>query len=262
MRKKAQFNLFYILILMFKEIRIEMKKIISSLIAFLLFFPGSLKIFAFEQSSADYVKKQIKKQEPFIIYIDANGCQVFHNLPSNANQSVYSPIIIDETKAVRIAIKKDQSIFVDNLKSNENTYDVENNPVHIGTWNGTKVYARHTIGVQSSIGSTKYLTTQGDATWYNSKHLTALPYRNGNANISPHQNVVDVEKETEFTITATNTGKSITVKVNDFGPNQKSDPGNKTIVDMDSSDFETIFGKKSIGRSHCTTKVTVKQYFN
>jgi hypothetical protein len=239
-----------------------MKRIVSTSIIFLLFFSVSFKIFAFEPNDIDYIKNQIKMQDSFIIYIDANGCEVFHNLPYGRNQSIYYPIIIDETKTARIENQKNQKTFINNLNTNENIYDIENNPVHIGTWNGTKVYARHTLGVQSSEGSTKYLTTQGDATWYNSKHLTALPYRNGNANVSPHQNVVDVEKETEFTITATNTGKSITVKVNDFGPNQKSDPGNKTIVDMDSSDFKTIFGKKSIGRSHCTTKVIVKQYFN
>lgn len=237
----------------------KIKKLMASLLAVAMIGSMGTCVFANESSSSDEIKKKVANEnEPFIVYIDTNGDEVFHNLPNGTTRNNIAPIIIDETKATREIMKKTPNL----ISSRANTYDTETNPIYIGTWSGKDGYARHTLGTQSSSGSTKYLTSQGDATWYNTKDLTALPYRNGNSTVTEHKDKIDVAKNTSFTITATNTGKSITVKVNDFGPQQKSDPGNKTIVDMDSDDFTTIFGDKSIGRSHCKTKVAVNQYYN
>lgn len=194
-----------------------------------------------------------------VIYIDALGNYVFHNISQQDVTPISQfPVLVDETKDVRESIMSQPSIYA----ATSYTYDIEDNPVHIGTWNNVKAYARHTLGSQTTSGQKKYLTTTGDATWYNRSGNVALPYRNGNATVAEHKNQVDVAKQTSFTVTNPDTGTSVSVTVNDFGPQQNTELGKKTIVDLDSSSFTTLFGSTSVGRHVCTTYVEVQQYFN
>lgn len=193
----------------------------------------------------------------YVVYIDACGNEVFHQVSSTQSDKNSSEIkVIDQTKEVRESLANTKEI-----QTRANHYDTEYNPVFIGNW-GTDAYARHTLGEKSSSGGKKYLTTQGDVTWYNYDGLVAVPYRNGNSTEPEHEGEVDVAKGTSIEVTATDTGDSCEVVISDFGPNQKSSPGNKTIVDLDVDSFEAILGDKSIGRAHCTTVVEVEQYFN
>lgn len=197
--------------------------------------------------------------EHTVIYIDALGNYVFHNISQqDMTQISQFPVFLDETKDVRESIMSQPSMYADTSY----TYDIEENPVHIGTWNGVKAYARHTLGSQTTSGGKKYLTTTGDATWYNKSSNVALPYRNGNATVAEHKNQVDVAKQTSFTVTNPDTGTSVSVTVNDFGPQQNTELGKKTIVDLDSNSFTTLFGSTGVGRHVCTTYVEVQQYFN
>ena len=142
------------------------------------------------------------ESESTVIYIDALGNYVFHNLPQqDVTRMQQEPIFVDETREVRESLVGQPSVYT----SSEYTYDIENNPVHIGTWSGQKAYARHT---------------------------------------NP------------------DTGASVSVAVNDFGPQQNTELGKKTIVDLDADHFTTLFGSTKVGRHVCTTYVEVQQYFN
>lgn len=199
------------------------------------------------------------ESESTVIYIDALGNYVFHNLPQqDVTRMQQEPIFVDETREVRESLAGQPSVYT----SSEYTYDIENNPVHIGTWSGQKAYARHTLGARSTSGNKKYLSSTGDATWYNRSGNVALPYRNGNATVQEHKNQIDVAKQTSFTVTNPDTGASVSVTVNDFGPQQNTELGKKTIVDLDADHFTTLFGSTNVGRHVCTTYVEVQQYFN
>jgi len=120
-------------------------------------------------------------------------------------------------------------------------YDIETNPILIGNWNKNDcgknswtTYARHTLGTKSKVGSQKYLTSHGRATWYNTSDLKALPYRNGSSTIAEHKNVVDVNMGIFFAIRDLSTDTAYDVYRNDFGPNQcpNSETLRSTIVDL------------------------------
>lgn len=200
--------------------------------------------------------------ERTVIYVDSLGNYVFHNVPqTNVSTMSQEPVFIDETKEVRESLMS-QPLEYGVAAASSYTYDIEENPVHIGTWNNVKAYARHTLGTKTTSNGKKYLTTTGDATWYNRSMNVALPYRNGNATVAEHENQVDVAKQTSFTVTNPDNNTSVSVTVNDFGPQQNTDLGKKTIVDLDATSFTTLFGNTSVGRHVCTTYVEVQQYFN
>ena len=143
--------------------------------------------------------------EDAVIYVDALGNYVFHNMPQqDVTTMLQAPIFIDETREVRESLMEQPSSYA----SSTYTYDIEENPVHIGTWSGQKAYARHTLGTQTVSGQKKYLFSTGDATWYNKSTNVALPYRNGNATVKEHKNQIDVAKQTSFTVTNPDTGVS------------------------------------------------------
>ncbi len=155
-----------------------------------------------------------------------------------------------------------------NKASSSNYYDVENNPVWIGSWNpgdcgsnSPKTYARHTLGSKTTVGSQDYLTSYGDTSWYNSSNQKALPYRNGNATVSG-QNVVDVAANASFSIRDMGTNNATTINRTDFGPNQC--PGSrytKTICDLDTATFRSLHGNTSDGIFYSRTWVPLTHYF-
>ncbi len=199
------------------------------------------------------------ESESAVIYIDALGNYVFHNMPQqDVTRMQQELIFVDETREVRERLVRQPSTYA----LSAYIYDTEDNPVHIGTWSGQKAYARHTLGTQSTVGQKKYLFSTGDAAWYNRNGNVALPYRNGNATVKEHKNQIDVAKQTSFTVTNPDTDTSVSVTVNDFGPQQNTELGKKTIVDLDASSFTTLFGSTKVGRHVCTTYVEVQQYFN
>lgn len=201
-------------------------------------------------------KEQLNDGNEATIYTDSAGNYVFHNISPAAAKTVQKVKFADETKEVR------EELINQPEAMSSYTYDIENNPIYIGTWNGEDGYARHTLGKQTTSNGKKYLTSTGDATWYNHNRYVALPYRNGNSTVREHMGKVDVAKGTSFKVTNPDTGKSVNVVVDDFGPQQNTSPGKKTIVDLDSERFTTLFGDTAIGRHVCKTKVQVKQYYN
>lgn len=159
--------------------------------------------------------------------------------------------------------EEDASVYddFDNDESNISTasseyVDYEYNPIYIGTWSGTKCYARHTLGKYNS--SQKRLTSYGYATWYNTKNLNALPYRNGAANNGSGQGVADVVKGSYFDIRDIGSDKAATFQVNDWGPNQSVAPDK--IVDLDRSNFQKLHGNYSDGVFYCRTWVLINNY--
>lgn len=203
------------------------------------------------------VKESQKSDSSMIIYVDSVGNYVFHNIPSQSRDTDTTLIYRDETKEVRKKTLASSSM----QQKSDYIYDIEENPVYIGTWNGVDTYARHTLGARISSAGLNYLITTGDATWYNRSGNVALPYRNGNSTLAEHKNQVDVAKGTYFVVINPDTNKNVIVSVNDFGPQQNTELGKKTIVDLDDKSFETLFGSTSVGRHVCQTNVTVVQYF-
>lgn len=200
--------------------------------------------------------KQLDDGNEAIIYTDSVGNYVFHNISPAAAKTVQKVKFVDETKEVR------ENLMNQPEAMSSYTYDIENNPIYIGTWDGNDGYARHTLGQQTTSNGKKYLTSTGDATWYNHSRYVALPYRNGNSTVREHMGKVDVAKGTSFKVTNPDNGKSVSVVVDDFGPQQNTSLGKKTIVDLDSERFTTLFGDTAIGRHVCKTKVQVQQYYN
>lgn len=202
-------------------------------------------------------ENQLKSDNTMKIYVDSVGNYVFHNIPNQGQNVKATAVYVDETKEVRT-----KTLAAAAVQDRANyAYDIENNPVYIGTWNGVATYARHTLGARISSGGLNYLISTGDATWYNKSGNVALPYRNGNSTVPEHKNQVDVAKGTSFVVINPDTNENIIVKVNDFGPQQNTELGKQTIVDLDDKSFETLFGSTGVGRHVCQTNVTVNQYF-
>lgn len=202
-------------------------------------------------------EKQLQSENVMKIYVDSVGNYVFHNIPVQEKNARTKVVYVDETKEVREKVLADAGM----RNQTKYVYDIENNPVYIGTWGGIATYARHTLGARIPSGGLNYLISTGDATWYNRSKNVALPYRNGNSTVPEHANQVDVAKGTAFVVINPDTNKNVIVTVNDFGPQQNTELGKKTIVDLDSGSFETLFGSTGIGRHVCQTNVTVNQYF-
>lgn len=200
------------------------------------------------------------KETGITLYRDAAGGTVISGLLTEYNIALKEQE--EQKKMLENARKSEDASLsypsVENDRSSAaNQYvDYEYDPIYIGTWSGTRCYARHTLGKYNS--SQKRLTSYGYATWYNTKGLTALPYRNGAANNGSGQGVADVVKGSYFDIRDIGNDKAKTLKVNDWGPNQSVAP-NK-IADLDKSDFEYLHGNSSDGVFYCRTWVPINNY--
>lgn len=186
---------------------------------------------------------------------DAAGGIVVSGLPTP-----YVASLAEQQKQLTmIESYRNSSIMQNNVKlssnADEDYYDYENNPIYIGTWDNIDCYARHTLGSYNS--TTKYLTSYGDCSWYNTSGYTALPYRNGAATVEG-QDVVDVAKYSYFDIRDLTTDKAMTLKINDWGPNQNDHPDR--IADIDKNDFVELHGNSTDGLFYCRTWVPVTNY--
>ena len=152
---------------------------------------------ASELKTMEEVKeKRLQSENVMKVYVDSVGNYVFHNVPDQRKNVGTKVVYVDETKEVREKVWADIGI----RNQAKYTYDIENNPVYIGTWGGIAAYARHTLGARISSGGLNYLISTGDATWYNRSKNVALPYRNGNSTVPEHANQVDVAKGTAFVL--------------------------------------------------------------
>lgn len=153
-----------------------------------------------------------------------------------------------------------------NVSSPGSYYDTENNPILIGYWNlnecGSRIkntYARHTLGSKSSTTNSDYLTSYGDASWYNTSGKNALPYRNGSS--STGQNTVDVKMGISFDIRDINKNSALSVGRTDFGPNQC--PGSRyvsVVADLDKTTFTSLHGNSSDGIFYARTWVPLTNW--
>lgn len=146
-------------------------------------------------------------------------------------------------------------------------YDIENNPIKIGEWNKgdcgkdiSDTYARHTIGTKTDTSNGSFLTTHGNATWYNTSGRNALPYRNGSSTTG--QNTVDVAMGIYFSIRDVKRDIAYDVYRDDFGPNQcpQKETLRKTIVDLDKDTFIKLHGNSSDGIFYARTFVKLTSY--
>jgi hypothetical protein len=196
----------------------------------------------------------INKDTGVTIYQDADGGMVLSGLE----------VPITATKEQQQTHKTETVNYENNSKNlNEfNAYltssyvDYENNPIYIGTWNGARCYARHTLGAYSS--STKYLTSYGYTSWYNVSGNNALPYRNGATNDGANQGVVDVAKFSNFSIRDLGTDNATTLQVTDWGPSQDSHPDR--VADIDKNIFTTLHGNYTDGTFYSRTYVPITNY--
>lgn len=229
-----------------------MKKVFCLLISLSMVLSLSLPAFA----SGNIVS--VDEETGVIIYEDACGGLVFSG-PSVLRAATEEE---QQMQLAAIAQYEDQSTLTDIpvALSGSNYIDYESNPIHIGTWGGIKVYARHTLGSYNEGNA--HLTSYGYATWYNQNGYTALPYRNGNATVAG-QDVVDVAKFSYFSIRDLETDSAMTLKVNDFGPNQQqygSVDNRERIADLDKNDFISLHGNASAGVFYARTWVPIVNY--
>lgn len=190
------------------------------------------------------------------IYRDAAGGLVFSGLP------VPSTATEEEQRDQKVQIAKDESNLENPNKSNDvkatsNYVDYEYHPIYIGTWNNHPSYARHTLGSYNS--STKYLTSYGYTSWYNTSGLNALPYRNGATNDGANQGVVDVAKGSSFAVRDLGKNVATTLKITDWGPSQDSFPNR--ISDLDRNVFSSLHGNYGDGYFYSRTYVPVVHYY-
>ncbi|QDX92906.1 hypothetical protein EEL30_11670 [Brevibacillus laterosporus] len=227
---------------------------------------GVTTVFALVVSANVITAKQSDESEIQVLK-DAVGGSVLSNMPGEV-------WVTDEEEKKQIQFLEENLEPDKKVGKSQNVdalaprYDVENNPILIGkNWNkddcgknAWTTYARHTIGDKDSAsGDGDYLTTYGEASWYNSNGNIALPYRNGSSNTG--QNTVDVKNGVTFSVRDINSNKSMTVKRTDFGPNQcPNSRYTKVIVDLDTSTFKDLHGNTSDGVFYSRTWVPLTNW--
>ena len=201
--------------------------------------------------------------EPHVISIDASsGVAIIEDAAGSIVISgLLTPVVASaaeqQQQIAAIESARNTLVLQDQIAmaTRANYYDTESNPILIGTWNGVNTYTRHTLGTYNS--TLKYLTSYGDCSWYNTSGNSALPYRNGAATVSG-QAVVDVTKGSYFDIRDLTTDTATTLKITDWGPDQKACPSR--IADIDKNDFISLHGNSSAGLFYCRTWVPITNY--
>ena len=184
------------------------------------------------------------------IYRDAAGGLVFSGL------SVPSIATEEQQKDQQSAISAFENSSKTNVSPMSDYVDYEFYPIYIGTWNGVDSYARHTLGSYSS--TSRYLTSYGYTSWYNTMGYAALPYRNGATNNGANQGVIDVTKHSQFSIRDLGTDNATTLVVDDWGPTQELHPDR--IADIDKNVFTNLHGNYSDGTFYSRTYVPITNY--
>ena len=238
------------------------RKLMLCLCGCILTLSSSVPAMAMEntsiESQVDIEAAGIISSDPesgITIYRDSAGGTVVSGLTTPRTAT-------EEEQAAQLAMldkaRSEENISTAPLDAStkSNYVDYEYNPIYIGTWSGTKCYARHTLGSYNS--NQKRLTSYGYATWYNTRGLNALPYRNGAANNGSGQAVADVVKGSYFDIRDLTTDKATTLQVNDWGPNQNVAPDR--IADLDKNKFISLHGNSSDGVFYCRTWVQINNY--
>ena len=216
-------------------------------------------------TSPVFAKSEVVSTTPCVLSVDENsGVKIIRDaaggiVVSGLPTPYVASLAEQQKQLAMIEAYRNSNIEQNNVKvrssSDENYYDYEDDPIYIGTWQEIDCYARHTLGSYNS--TTKYLTSYGDCSWYNTSGYAALPYRNGNATVEG-QDVVDVAKNSYFDIRDLTTDTAMTLKINDWGPNQDAHPDR--IADIDKNDFVELHGNSTDGLFYCRTWVPVTNY--
>lgn len=198
---------------------------------------------------------------PYVISIDeSSGAKIIRDAAGGIVISgLRTPVVASTAEQQQqlhmLKAARDMAIQEPMQASSGDYYDIEENPIHIGTWGGVRAYARHTLGAyNSTLG---YLTSYGDCSYYNTDGDAALPYRNGNATVKG-QDVVDVAKYSYFDIRDLTTDNATTLQITDWGPDQQIHPDR--IADIDKNDFRDLHGNTSDGLFYCRTWVPITNY--
>ena len=216
-------------------------------------------------TSPVFAKAEVVSTTPCVLSVDENsGVKIIRDaaggiVVSGLPTPYVASLAEQQKQLAMIEAYRNSNIEQNNVKvrssSDENYYDYEDDPIYIGTWQEIDCYARHTLGSYNS--TTKYLTSYGDCSWYNTSGYAALPYRNGNATVEG-QDVVDVAKNSYFDIRDLTTDTAMTLRINDWGPNQDAHPDR--IADIDKNDFVELHGNSTDGLFYCRTWVPVTNY--
>lgn len=216
----------------------------------------SVPLFSVAQASSDAPSPQVvsvDKDSGVTIYRDAAGGFVISGMqvPEVASEAQQAA-----QKKQMETLRESEAAAKGNALAASDYVDYEKNPIYIGTWNKVDAYARHTLGSYNS--SKSYLTSYGYTSWYNTSGNTALPYRNGASNNGANQGVVDVKKQAYFDIRDLGTDNVTTLKITDWGPDQKLHPDR--IADLDKNDFKSLHGNTSDGLFYSRTWVPITNY--